>query len=194
MLAGKRVAVYQHFSVARDVVVRILQALGATTIPLGRADRFLPIDTEAVRPEDVAQAEQRAQEHAFHVIVSTDGDADRPLIGDERGKWLRGDVVSVGVLCAHQLGIQTVATPLSSNTVVEQCEWFGAVKLTRIGSPFVIAGMQQAWVQDDAAVAGYEANGGFLLGSDVHHKQNVLRALPTRNAVLPMVALLVRAA
>ena len=36
----------------------------------------------------------RAQAHRFDAIVSTDGDADRPLIGDETGTRLRGDVVA----------------------------------------------------------------------------------------------------
>ena len=41
-----------------------------------------------------------------------------------------------------------------------------------------------------ARVAGYEANGGFLLGHDVQRDNRVLRALPTRDATLPMIALL----
>ncbi|MCK7575897.1 MAG: hypothetical protein MZV65_08355 [Chromatiales bacterium] len=55
-------------------------------------------------------------------MVSADGDGDRPLIADEHGQWLRGDVA--GVLCARRLGIQALATPVSSNTVVERCGAF----------------------------------------------------------------------
>lgn len=123
----------------------------------------MPIDTEAVHPEDVAQARQWAQEHALDAIVSTDGDADRPLIGDEQGHCLRGDVV--GILCAQYLQAQVVVTPVSSNTAVEKCGSF-------------------------TEVVGYEANGGFLLGSDVVRNGRRLAALPTRDAVLPMLALL----
>jgi phosphomannomutase len=35
--------------------------------------------TEAVRPEDIAQARLWAKEHNFDAILSTDGDGDRPL-------------------------------------------------------------------------------------------------------------------
>jgi phosphomannomutase len=42
-------------------------------------------------------------------------------------------------------------------------------------------------------VCGYEANGGFLLGSDVEIEGRTLKALPTRDAVLPIVAALVAA-
>ena len=158
-LKNTRVAVYEHSSVARDVLRGILEALGATVLSLGRTDTFVPIDT--------------------------DGDGDRPLIGDETGEWFRGDMV--GVLCAQYLKADTVVTPVSSNTAVELCGAFLEVIRTRIGSPYVIAGMLQAKGQ---TVAGYEANGGFLLGSDVLGENKNLSALPTRDAVLPMLALL----
>ena len=94
-LAGMRIAVYEHSSVARDILGVILEALGAIVLPLGRTDEFVPIDTEAVRPEDIERAARWAQEQTFDAVVSTDGDADRPLIGDERGQWLRGDIVGI---------------------------------------------------------------------------------------------------
>jgi phosphomannomutase len=184
-LNGMRVAVYEHSSVARDVLREILETLGATVISLGRTDTFVPIDTEAVRPEDVAQAKLWASEVGFDAILSTDGDGDRPLIGDETGQWFRGDVV--GVLCAMYLKADTVVTPVSSNTALELCGAFKAITRTRIGSPYVIAGMEQAKVQ---TVVGFEANGGFLLGSDIHQDGRTLLKLPTRDAVLPMLALL----
>lgn len=185
-LAGLTVAVYEHSSVGRDVLGTILRALGAQVLTLGRTEVFVPIDTEAVRPEDVALARQWAAERRFDAIVSTDGDADRPLIGDAQGQWLRGD--AVGVLCAQFLQARVVVTPVSSNTAVERCGAFDTVVRTRIGSPYVIAGMQAA--KTDGVVVGYEANGGFLLGSPVTGTHAPLVALPTRDAVLPIVAVL----
>ena len=82
----------------------------------------MPVDTEAIRPEDDALARGWARENGFDAIFSADGDGDRPLIGDERGDWLRGDVV--GILGAGYLGADSVATPVSSNTAVERCGWF----------------------------------------------------------------------
>lgn len=189
-LAGMRIAVYEHSSVARDILRTILEALGATVLPLGRTDEFVPIDTEAVRAEDIERAARWASEHTFDAIVSTDGDADRPLIGDERGTWLRGDIV--GILCSQYLTADYVVTPVSSNTAVERCGSFKDVIRTRIGSPYVIAGMEQAAAAhgQGMVVAGYEANGGFLLGSDIGRNGAVLSALPTRDAVLPIVAVL----
>lgn len=186
-ITGLRVAIYEHSSVARDILREILEALGATVISLGRSEDFVPIDTEAVRPEDVLQAEQWAKQYSFDAIISTDGDADRPLIGDENGNWLRGDIV--GVLCAKFLSADVVVTPVSSSTLTEKSGWFKKVNRTRIGSPYVIDAMQTSLLNNQNVV-GFEANGGFLLGSNVVLSGNTLNALPTRDAVLPILALL----
>jgi phosphomannomutase len=187
-LTGMRIAIYEHSSVARDILCAILESLGATVLPLGRTDEFVPIDTEAVRAEDIERAARWAAEHEFDAIVSTDGDADRPLIGGEQGVWLRGDVI--GILTSQFLGADHVVTPVSSNTAVERCACFKQVVRTRIGSPYVIAGMEQAGAGGAGVVVGYEANGGFLLGTDVALKGRALKALPTRDAVLPILATL----
>lgn len=190
-LSGLRIGVYQHSAVGRDVLVEILSSLGADVIALGRSDTFIPVDTEAVRPEDIALARQWASEHRLDAIVSTDGDSDRPLVADERGEWLRGDILAM--LCAKALGMRSVVTPVSSNSVVERSGFFASVERTKIGSPYVIKAMNAALARGDELVCGYEANGGFLLGSDVVRNGVRLTALPTRDAVLPIVAVLAAA-
>ena len=185
-LTRMRIAIYEHSSVARDILHEILSALGAEVLILGRTDRFVPIDTEAVRQEDIEQARKWAETNQFDAILSTDGDGDRPLIGDENGQWFRGDIV--GILSAIYLKADTVVTPVSSNTAVELCGSFKNVVRTKIGSPFVIAGMEEASIQ--TIIIGYEANGGFLLGSNVTKNNQALKALPTRDAILPMLGLL----
>ena len=57
---GLTVGVYQHSSVARDIIVDMLETLGARTVPLGRATSFIPVDTEALREEDEILARQWA--------------------------------------------------------------------------------------------------------------------------------------
>ena len=190
-LKDMRVGVYQHSGVARDLLVGVLEGLGAGVTPLARSETFIPVDTEAIRAEDIELGRQWAAEQNFDAIVSTDGDADRPLIADERGEWLRGDVV--GPLCAHFLAIDTLVTPVSSNTVVEACGWFRSVYRTRIGSPYVIEEMEQELAAGQGSVAGYEANGGFLLASDISLNGRTLTALPTRDAILPILAVLASA-
>lgn len=190
MLAGLRLGVYEHSSVARDPLRRILEKLGAEVVSLGRTDVFVPIDTEAVSAEDIARGHAWSTEYGFDAIISTDGDGDRPLISDEHGNWLRGDIV--GLICARYLGATKLAVPVSCNTAIEQCGAFDTVIRTRIGSPYVIEGMQQF----DAklyAVAGFEANGGFLAGAGLTRDGKILTPLPTRDAVLPALAVLAAA-
>ncbi len=191
VLAGMRLGFYEHSSVARDLLRDILEGLGAQVISLGRTNQFVPIDTEAVAAADIEQARLWAAEHGFDAILSTDGDADRPLLGDEHGDYLRGDVV--GILCAQFLGAEAVATPVSSNTALEKCGAFARVERTRIGSPFVIAGMEKMTADGARRVVGFEANGGFLVGAQLEKDGRVLQPLPTRDAVLPILALLAMA-
>ena len=73
-LAGRKIGVYQHSAVGRDVLVQILSGLGADVVALGRADTFIPVDTEAVREEDQVLAHQWAPEFGLDAIASTDGD------------------------------------------------------------------------------------------------------------------------
>lgn len=190
-LKGLKLGVYQHSAVGRDIVTALVEALGAEAVALGRSEKFIPVDTEAVRPEDQALAKQWAAEHGLDAILSTDGDSDRPLLADEAGVWMRGDVL--GILCARALGIKAVATPVSCNSAVELSGLFDAVRRTRIGSPFVIEAMNALAAEGQATVCGYEANGGFLLASPVSADGRTLGALPTRDAVLPMLATLVDA-
>lgn len=190
-LAGLRIGVYQHSAVARHLLVHLLTTLGAEVVPLGFADTFVPVDTEAIRPEDVALARAWVQEHRLDSVVSTDGDSDRPLVSDERGEWLRGDVA--GILCARYLQADSVSTPVSSNTALERCGWFPDIRRTRIGSPFVVAAMQEAAAAGAQRVVAYEANGGFLVHSDLTVAGRRLRALPTRDAVILILGVLLLA-
>ena len=139
-LRSKRIGIYQHSAVGRERMVEIFSGLGAEVTPLGFSDIFIPVDTEAIRQEDVDAARKWAGESDFDAIVSTDGDSDRPLISDEKGKWLRGDIA--GILTAAYLEADAVATPVSCNSALEKCCWFKETYRTRIGSPYVIEGMQ----------------------------------------------------
>jgi phosphomannomutase len=187
ILAGKHIGIYEHSSAGRDLYKPLFEQLGAEVTSLERSETFVPIDTEAVSEEDKQKALTWSKQYAFDAIFSTDGDGDRPLIADEKGHWLRGDIL--GLLCAKELGIEALAIPVSCNTSVELSKAFEQVTRTKIGSPYVIAEFAQLNKQF-TSVAGFEANGGFLLGSDTMINNQLLKALPTRDAVLPAIMLL----
>ncbi|KJF81094.1 phosphomannomutase [Photobacterium angustum] len=190
MLTGKRIGIYEHSSAGRDLYAPMFEALGAEVIALERSDEFVPIDTEAVSDADKQKAKNWSKEYNLDFIFSTDGDGDRPLVADENGDWLRGDIL--GLLCADVMNIEALAVPVSCNTAIESCERFNHVIRTKIGSPYVIAEFDTLAKQYNS-VAGFEANGGFLLGSDTIVNNKTIKALPTRDAVLPALLLLAAA-
>ncbi|MCW1951512.1 MAG: phosphomannomutase [Octadecabacter sp.] len=182
-LRGLRIGVYQHSSVARDIMVDVVQALGADAVPLAWSDTFIPVDTEAVDPATRKQLAGWCVQHKLDALISTDGDADRPMVADAGGKIVAGDVL--GPLTAQLLRADRICTPVSSNTMVDAMPEFAQVVRTRIGSPYVIAAMEM----DGAAKGvGYEANGGFLLGFMANGPVGPLSPLMTRDCLLPILA------
>ncbi|KPI36852.1 Phosphomannomutase [Cyphellophora attinorum] len=198
-LAGLKLLVYQHSAVGRDVVVEILSQLGAKCTPAGRSSTFVPIDTEAVDVEqlDTIQKLIDATGHSFDAVVSTDGDSDRPLLvapdgngnGNKGLRFFGGDLL--GMIVAEYLGTDAVVVPISSNDAIDRGALASVLEpKTKIGSPYVIAGMETATKSGRRRVCGWEANGGFLTASDIERDGNVLKALPTRDAVLPLLCVL----
>lgn len=183
--AGKRIGIYEHSSVARDILHQILQGFGAQTISLGRSDHFVPVDTEAVSEETQTAIKTWTHEHQLDAIVSTDGDGDRPLLSDENGKVVKGDVL--GFVSCQFLNADMIATPISSNSGIKDRDGVKVYK-TQVGSPYVIQAMNEALAHNGQRVAGFEANGGFLLASDVKVGRKMLQALPTRDCILPLLA------
>ena len=194
-LAGKRVVVYQHSAVGRDLLVRLLESLGATAIAVARSVSFVPVDTEDLREEDERRFRVLASRHSPDAIISTDGDGDRPVFVDEHGRFHRGDVL--GIITAEFLNAAFAAVPINTSDAldkwVHQSRPEMVVEKTRIGSPYVIAAMQRAIAAGTARVVAWEANGGFLIGTDFTVNGRLLSALATRDAVLPILAALLSA-
>lgn len=181
---GLTIGVFEHSTVARDLLVRILERAGATVVRLGRRDDFVAVDTEAFGDAVFAPLAGWIVEHNLDAIVSADGDGDRPLLMDRTGDFVRGDVL--GLLAARYLGATCVVTPVTSNSAVARTGFFETVLRTKVGSPYVIEAMEEA----AGAVVGFEANGGTLVGRGVVVGGHPLPPLPTRDAILPMLCAL----
>jgi phosphomannomutase len=201
-LAGMRIVCYQHSAVGRDMLVEILRGVGAEVFPMGRSEEFIPIDTENIDAErlDVIQklADDAIRAHGhIDAIVSTDGDSDRPLLlGIEadsgRVRFFGGDLL--GMIVAEYLDADAVVVPVSCNDGIDRGSLAARLAAkTRIGSPYVIAGMEAAQRAGKKRVCGWEANGGFLTGSAIERDGRTLAALPTRDALLPLLAALTSA-
>lgn len=184
---GKRIGIYEHSSVARDILKDVFEAFGASVISLDRSETFIPVDTEAVSEETVENLKIWTKEHQLDAILSTDGDGDRPLLSDENGNYIKGDIL--GLIASTYLKANVIATPISSNSDIQNTP-NTEVYLTRVGSPYVIAAIDEALAKDSGCVVGFEANGGFLLASETAMGHGMLKPLPTRDCVLPMLAVL----
>ena len=68
--------------VGRDLLVEILERLGAQVMKGGRSETFVPIDTENIDAAQLAVIQALADEAGgpLYAVVSTDGDSDRPLV------------------------------------------------------------------------------------------------------------------
>lgn len=205
-LQGRRLLLYQHSAVGRDLLLELLEGLGAEVLPMGRSEEFIPIDTENVTEDQLARLSAMGESALasgarLDALVSMDGDSDRPLVvgiappsqTDAQGRRIRfygGDLL--GALVAEYLNADAAAVPVSANDAVDQHLASLGVKLvkTKIGSPHVIAAMQKLRTEGFGRVVSWEANGGFLTGTDLEVGRGTLKALPTRDAVLPILCAL----
>jgi phosphomannomutase len=201
-LAGMRILLYQHSAVGRDLLVDILRTFGAEVIPAGRTEEFIPIDTEDIDAARLAKIRALTTETtrihgSVDAILSTDGDSDRPLLlcvepGTDRVCFIGGDLL--GMIAAEFLEADSVIVPITCNDGIDRGTL--ASKLgskTRVGSPYVISGINDALRSGKKRICGWEANGGFLTGSAITRNARTLVPLPTRDAVLPLLCALLSA-
>jgi phosphomannomutase len=205
-LAGLRVLVYQHSAVGRDILPRVLRELGAEVVTAGRSETFVPVDTENITDQLLHSLESSAVAaeaggRPLHAVVSTDGDSDRPLVTavlapedsarPRRVRFLPGDLL--GIIVAEYLRADATVVPISVNDAVERrmAERGISLSKTRIGSPYVISALDELRRHGKhERIVGWEANGGFLTGSDISLPDGMLPALPTRDSTLPILATL----
>ena len=183
-LTGLRIGIFEHSTVARDLLTRVMGHFGAEVVSLERRDGFVAVDTEAFGDAVFAPLPGWVAQHKLDAIVSADGDGDRPLLMDRHGQFVRGDVL--GLLTAQCLGADSVVTPVTSNSAIERTGFFRNVVRTRVGSPYVVEAMTDA----GGAVVGFEANGGTFVGEGVRVVGHALAPLAMRDAVLPVLCAL----
>ncbi len=200
LLKGTKILFYEHSSAGRDLYPAILEELGAHVLRTGRTEEFLPVDTENLQQEMLSSLQNLADEAAKNgfyadVVVSADGDADRPvLLSCENGRlrFIPGDIL--GVLAASYLDPDAIAVPISCNDAIDQSSLAGALlPKTKIGSPYVISAIERAKAAGRSRVCGWEPNGGFIVGTEFPLDSGTLAPLPTRDALLPIVATLLLA-
>ena len=105
---------------------------------------------------------------------------------------LRGD--ALGILAARLVGADAVATPLNVSTALERSGWFARVLRTRIGSPYVIEGIERADAEGARSPSASRRTAASCSAGRPDADGRQLAPLPTRDAMAPILALLAAAA
>ncbi|MFH1837311.1 MAG: sugar phosphate nucleotidyltransferase, partial [Candidatus Omnitrophota bacterium] len=168
-LEGVDALFWQQTAVGRDLLPSILTKMGAKITTVGRREpaAFLTIDTENMKPEHLEQARQLLIANNEKVLLTTDGDSDRPVViyltDDDTAKFITGD--KLGVLAAKFLEPEFFAIPDTANdNALKVLTDMGVhVETTDVGSPFVDVALYGH--KKGKQAAGAEVNGGFFIGA-----------------------------
>lgn len=141
---------------------RLLASLGCRTSTLNaNPDGLFPGHASEPTEANLKDLVESVVRMGAHFGVAHDGDADRAVFVDEKGRYLPGEKILS--LCAREevrtAGGGLVVTPVtSSDSVAEVIAPFGGkVEYTRVGSPVVTRAMMET-----RAVFGGEENGGAI--------------------------------
>lgn len=126
----------------------VLEELGAKVVPLSVTPDGKNINHKcgALHPEGLARAVMK--NHA-QLGIALDGDADRVILVDERGRVIDGDAIMA--ICTgervarHELKKKTLVATVMSNIGLERAvsRWGVKVVRTRVGDRYVVERMRQ---------------------------------------------------
>jgi len=147
-LDGVTVVVDCGHGAAYQVAPAVLEELGAKVIALNVAPNGKSTNHQcgAVHPEGMARAILR---HKADLGLALDGDADRVILADERGRVVDGDAIMAlvgrALLAGKQLAKKTVVATVMSNLGLEAAlaPLGGKVVRTAVGDRFVVEAMRR---------------------------------------------------
>jgi len=168
-----------------------------------RSKDFVPVDTESVSDKTLSVFKKVMNDRGIDIGMSMDGDSDRPLLvyrvykdgrPTEEVKYVTGDILGLLTLLSLEdigVAIDAACIPVSANdAILKVLEEKGVeLTLTKIGSPYVIDAMNASKRGHEGPwnVFSWESNGGFLTGADLDMNGKTLKVLPTRDAALPLI-------
>jgi phosphoglucosamine mutase len=147
-LEGMTIVVDCANGAAYKTAPSVLEELGAKVITLGVSPDGKNINEKcgALHPEGLARA---VIEHGANLGLALDGDADRLIVVDEKGKVVDGDAIMAictGELVAReQLKKKTLVSTVMSNIGLERAvaRWGVKVARTRVGDRYVVEEMRK---------------------------------------------------
>jgi phosphoglucosamine mutase len=147
-LEGMTIVVDCANGAAYKTAPSVLEELGAKVISLGVSPDGTNINEKcgALHPEGLSRA---VVEHGANLGLALDGDADRLIVVDEKGKVVDGDAIMAictGELVAReQLKKKTLVSTVMSNIGLERAvaRWGVKVARTRVGDRYVVEEMRK---------------------------------------------------
>lgn len=160
--AGLRVAVDCSNGAASAVTPKLLEKLGVRYVTLNAdPNGAFPGHNSEPTPENTKDIVELVKAGGFDLGFVHDGDADRTIFVDDRGRYMYGDRSLA--LVAHHACLDgkggLVVTSVGSSMCVEDAVRLagGKVEYTMVGSPIVARAMIER-----RAVFGGEENGGLI--------------------------------
>lgn len=147
-LDGLKIVVDCAHGAAYRVAPNVLAELGASVTSLSVAPDGKNINDHcgALHPESMCRA---VVEQGAHIGIALDGDADRVIFADERGRIVNGDAIMA--LCARrllsrgELRKNTLVATVMSNLGLERAmaDMGGQLLRTAVGDRYVVEAMRQ---------------------------------------------------
>jgi phosphoglucosamine mutase len=148
-LDGVKVVVDCAHGAAYKVAPAVFEELGARVITLSSKPDGKNINDGcgAVHPEAMAKAVEKSR---ADLGIALDGDADRVIVADERGRIVDGDaimsIVGLDLLRRRELAKRTVVATVMSNVGLERAlrAEGGRVVRTQVGDRYVVEEMRRS--------------------------------------------------
>jgi phosphoglucosamine mutase len=148
-LDGLTIVVDCGHGAAYKVAPAVFEELGAKVVRLGVKPDGKNINDAcgAVHPEAMAKA---IEKHGAQLGIALDGDADRVIVADEKGRIVDGDaimaIVGRDMVRARTLAKKTVVATVMSNVGLERSlrEVGGRVVRTQVGDRYVVEEMRRS--------------------------------------------------
>ena len=158
-----RVVVDAANNVGALTTPKVLRRLGAKVLTINSDISHIPYREPEPLPNTLVDTSKIVTAVGADFGVAHDGDADRAIFIDDRGRVMPGDR-SAALLCKHiaetRPGLpRRVVTAVSSSTLIEEYLRSSGIEVvwTRVGSIVIARKMMEI-----GALAGFEENGGFM--------------------------------
>jgi len=193
-----------HLSYLKEQVELVKKICHSKTLSDGRVE--INVDKEAY--EELRQSGFDVKENIIGKTLvllgesSSDGDGDRSVVADEKGKFWRGDVT--GAIVGETIGADYFVQSLTGNQdVPDYLERLGVKFVdSSVGSPYHVYLIRELLrLYPDANIIGQEVNGGTFIGSKITIPVSLpsgeeftveIDPLNTRDATTPMLLVFLR--